>query len=508
MIAKLSFCCARKSLQVEIDVGLLADALEEALDDLGFHHGRRQHLRERRLRRLQLGHRHVLVGGVRLRDVAGAEDDGVDAGAPTGSAASVQNARSTAVARARPAAARSAAMSRVANAGLSLAHLPRDRAWGDVAARTRRSASSSRSLDVGARRRPQRDRQRGARRHDVERDAAVERGDVEADALEAGRPLSRCATPDVVQRDRGAREHRDRVDDAVDARRVAARSAGAGRRGADAAVAHADAAAVGSQTIARSMPRACALSRKARMHDAAALLVAREQHADVGRAAGPARQRFEDGGDRALGVGAAEAVRAARRARQRVRRRGVAAVGRHGVDVRVQQQAWRVGAEARVDVGVRRRGGVDVGDLDRGGAQRAQIGGELVAQRTFVARSGSGCRTTPARSVDRAGSSARPSSPPELRATIFRRAGGASYSPHADVCKRGAVEVRPPSSGMAGAHSANAPRRRAASASAGARAANSRPFSAGATPRAAGIAGAITLFVRKRKTQPHHRSSP
>ena len=84
---------------------------------------------------------------------------------------------------------------------------------------------------------------------------------------------------------------------------------------------------------------------------AAALLVAREQHADRPRdRAG--RQRLQDRGDRALGVGGAEAVQPIAPPHQQVRRRRVALVGGDGVDVGVQQQARRAGAEARVDVGV------------------------------------------------------------------------------------------------------------------------------------------------------------
>src|SRR4029079_12014321 len=109
--------------------------------------------------------------------------------------------------------------------------------------------------------------------------------------------------------DRGARQDRDRVVDAVDARRVAARPGGVRQRGADAAVAPDDAAAgrlADDRAFDGARVRAVEKGAHAR---AAALLVAGEQHAEVARGVA-ARQRFENGGDRALGVGTAEADQA------------------------------------------------------------------------------------------------------------------------------------------------------------------------------------------------------
>ena len=103
---------------------------------------------------------------------------------------------------------------------------------------------------------------------------------------------------------------------------------------------------------------------------AASLFVAREQHGHILRrlARRPDRGNgLEDGGDGSLGVGRAKPREASVRCDQRVRRCGVAAVGRHGIDVRVQQQTRTPFAKARVDKGVP----VDIPDIDRGRAQIA-----------------------------------------------------------------------------------------------------------------------------------------
>ena len=84
----------------------------------------------------------------------------------------------------------------------------------------------------------------------------------------------------------------------------------------------------------------------------AVLLVAREQHADRPRDR-PGRERLQDRGDRALGVGGAEAVQPIAPAHEQVRRRRVALVGGHGVDVRVEQQR---AARRRRSARRRRRG--------------------------------------------------------------------------------------------------------------------------------------------------------
>ena len=96
-------------------------------------------------------------------------------------------------------------------------------ACGDVAARTRRSASASSSST----------RSPGAGRSENVSVARVgmtlkamppsSAGDVQVDALEPRRPLRPVLDAHVVQRDRRARQHRDRVHHLVDARRVPAR---------------------------------------------------------------------------------------------------------------------------------------------------------------------------------------------------------------------------------------------------------------------------------------------
>jgi hypothetical protein len=71
------------------------------------------------------------------------------------------------------------------------------------------------------------------------------------------------------------------------------------------------------------------------------LFVAGKEHGQPVRCGVPeafARQRFEDGRDGALGVGAAQAVQAVAAPDKHEWIRAVAGVRRHGVDVRVENQ--------------------------------------------------------------------------------------------------------------------------------------------------------------------------
>ena len=101
---------------------------------------------------------------------------------------------------------------------------------------------------------------------------------------------------------------------------------------------------VGSQTIARGQA-ARPLAGDERPGDGGVLLlVAREQHRHVARPPPgglQVGQRLQDGGDGALGVGAAQAVQPAVPHRGGVGRGAVAGVGGDGVDVGVEQQRRR-----------------------------------------------------------------------------------------------------------------------------------------------------------------------
>ena len=214
-----------------------------------------EHVRKRGARRLELGDLDVLVGGVRLRDVARTEHDRVDpalgAARRLGPVAEIDRRRPCA----RPAAARSP-RGRAAAATGWIVVTDQAIACGDVAARTRRSASASRSST----------RSPGAGRSENVSVARVgttlnamppsSAGDVQVDALEPGRPLGAVFDAHVVQRDRRARQHRDRVQHLVDARRMPARRLQRDGRGADAAVAHADPAAASARRRSPAPARA------------------------------------------------------------------------------------------------------------------------------------------------------------------------------------------------------------------------------------------------------------
>ena len=295
----------------------------------------------------------VLVGGVRLRDVAGAEDHGVDAGLRQQRRLGPERQVDRLARRARPAAARTRRCRGSRTPGSRLRDLPLDRVRRDRGAR------------AAARPRPAARRRRRPAPGRSDSDSVARVGMT----LKAMPPSSAATLRQMPLEARRARDRAARAPSRPARPRRAPGSAiglsmpSTRDEWPPGPLALAIAAPmprwrqptrqpVGSQTIARSMPRACALSRNARMHDAAALLVAREQHADVAP-----RGRRRASASRMAAIAplvsaAAEAVQAAVAARSACAAAWVAAVGGHGVDVRVQQQARRAGAEARVDVGV------------------------------------------------------------------------------------------------------------------------------------------------------------
>ena len=289
--------------QVEVGLGAPPDALEEAQDDVSRLHvsSARNALAEQIARPLEIGEGHPLVGGVRLRDVARAEHDRVDAGARRASPPRSRRRGRAARRRGRRAAAEAAELARVER---RVGPAPRRAGAGARARSPRELGRDRRRVDCpggGA----QRERERGLVGHDVERDAAVELGDVHAHAPEAGRAHARAAPrPHSSQATASARQLDDRRRHVVGARRVAAAAARVRLERQDAAVA-------GARRGSRSARRRCALVEPARVRargeerahaGAAVLLVAGERIAvSRGRAS---VERGEDGGDRALGVAA------------------------------------------------------------------------------------------------------------------------------------------------------------------------------------------------------------
>jgi hypothetical protein len=185
--------------------------------------------------------------------------------------------------------------------------------------------------------------------------------------------------PEVVQGDGRTRQHRQRVSHLVDLRRVAARPLQGHGGGADPPVADPDPA--GGRLADDGPFQTTRVLAVEEGPDAGArpLLVAREQHADR-PAHGSRRQRLENGGDRPLGVGRPQPEQPFAALNQQVRGRGVAGVGRDGVDVGVEQQARPFRPEARVDVGVV----LDVHLGDRERAQRAQLRSQAHDQRVLL----------------------------------------------------------------------------------------------------------------------------
>ncbi len=233
-------------------------------------------------------------------------------------AASVQNPRSTALRSRSPSSGANAAKIAGGERRARLDQRPLDR----VRRRGRPHpllGLGEQLVDARARRRAQRERQRRARRDDVEGDPAVERRDVEVDPREARRPLPPMRDPHLVERHRRARQHRHGIDEAVDERRVSARPRQRHGGRADAAVADADPAA-GRLADDRPLQADRRLAGQEGVDASATpLLVAREQDADgAGRLALP--QDLEHRGDRPLGVGRAEAVQAIAAPNQEVRR--------------------------------------------------------------------------------------------------------------------------------------------------------------------------------------------
>ena len=292
--------------------------------------------------------------------------------------------------RGRPASARARAQQRleaprgraVAKRRVVVHRPPRRSACGAVAARTRRSASASSVADAVP----------GAGRSENDSVARVgttlnamppsSAATLRQMPLEPGRPLVAVLDAHVVERDRRARQHRDRVD----ACRRRATSARPGRSSVAVAAPmprwrDADAAAASARRRSPARcPRAASLSRKAR--DAAARRAPRRPRTArrpaarrAGAPAPPGSRRSRPWCRRCRGRAGGRRARTSRCGGD-----GVAAVGRHGVDVRVQQQARAPRAEARVDVGVL----ADRRLLDRVGAQRAQIRRQPVHQRPLV----------------------------------------------------------------------------------------------------------------------------
>ena len=237
---------------------------------------------------------------------------------------------------------------------------------------------------VEARPRPQRPRQRGPGGDHVEGHAAVEPGDVHAQPAHALGAVADPGAGQIVEGDGEAGQGGDGTIHVIGARRVAADAAGAGAIGEHAAVtdpggagrrlAHDGALDAGAEVRLQEVAH----------RRGAALLVAGEEEADVVRPG--AIERRHRGGDGALGVAAAQAVEAVAVDGGGPRIARPAAVGRHGVDVGVDQGAR--GAPAREQVAatagvVGAAAGLDHHDLvgAAGGAQRRHV----VAQRQLVA---------------------------------------------------------------------------------------------------------------------------
>src|SRR6185312_3094884 len=239
-------------------------------------------------------------------------------------------------------------------------------------------------LDVGARRRAHADGERGLVGDHVEGDAAVELGDVHAHAAEAERADLALALPPLGEGDGEARRVGERRRLVVGARAVAAAAADGGVDPQDAAVARPGAARGRlADDSALDLGEGVALVRQKRAHHrAVALFVAGEGDRQIARRRAAIESR-EDGGDRGLGVAGAEPDDAAVADARGERIAGPAEVDRHGVDVRVDEEARRAPGRQRV----RADGAVawHLDDAHLGAALAQLVGGERAQARLVTA---------------------------------------------------------------------------------------------------------------------------
>ena len=205
-----------------------------------------------------------------------------------------------------------------------------------------------------------------------------------------GGPSCDVRAAELVERDREARELRDRLA-ACGRPSTSGRRAPRERRGLREHAAVRDAGGARGRLAhdrLRGSPRACGDARNACITALPASSSPENSTPTIARAA--AVERDERRGDRALGVGGAEAVEpAVRRSCGCHGSRDQPAFARHGVDVRVDHAARRAPAREHVGAG-RAVAARRVADDDLVGAARAEQRREVLAQRALVAGEPSG----------------------------------------------------------------------------------------------------------------------